>query len=244
MGIFDAQVKDQLFTRYRATLQVRGKLMGGIPKDPKIIQGWLKSKAKIDQDDELLRATVRTLREQGIDVPDQITSFADIEEIVDQAASLKTTNGFKQDATGLYLEARCIKAMLKEAVSILYSGKKWTLGQKADGKDYGKAPRSIAAERVFVEPEHIYLGRTQPDDVDLQITHVDSPTGKKTSLTYIEYVVQPSITFDVLVTEDSIKQDDWARIWVQAQENGLGARRSQEFGKFDILGFDRMNGKH
>lgn len=237
MGIFDAQVKDKLFTRYHATIQLRDKLMGGTPRDPKAIQGWLKTRTKLTQDDDLIAMTLRTLREMGRDIPDHITSLAELDALVDDVAAIKSTNGFKQNGVGLYIEGRTIKAMLKESVSILYTKQQWSYGRGE------KAATSIAAERVFVEPEVIPLGRKAPDDIDLQISHVMTPKGPKSSLTYVEYVVQPRIVFDVLVTGDVITEDDWARVWVQAQENGLGARRSQGYGKFDVLGWEKMNGR-
>src|ERR1700730_9140937 len=37
-GIFDAQ--STLFTRYAARLVFRDKLLGGVPRDPKLIEAW------------------------------------------------------------------------------------------------------------------------------------------------------------------------------------------------------------
>jgi hypothetical protein len=33
-----------LFTRYRARLVFRDKVLGGVPKDPRLIEGWLRAR--------------------------------------------------------------------------------------------------------------------------------------------------------------------------------------------------------
>src|SRR5215471_15353316 len=115
MGIFDS--RSTLFSRYRAELQFRDKLMGGIPKDPKIIEGWLRSKAGITDTEEIRVALLRTMTELGAEVQPDMT-FAELEAAADQLAGTRETNGFKTTADrGLYLESRQVKAALKESTN-------------------------------------------------------------------------------------------------------------------------------
>jgi hypothetical protein len=231
MGIFDTTT--DLWTTYHASIVFRDKLMGGTPKDPKIIEGWLGKKAGITDEEELRQATLRTLVELGYDVPAGAT-YAEMMAAVENLAGVKQTEGFRQCEGGLYLESRTVKAMLKESTHILFAGGKW--GQT------GKGPRAFLAERVFVNPDRILLGRTEPDGVYTFIGHVEDRQGRRATLAYIEYVETATLAFDVLVARDSIKADDWPQIWVHAQENGLGAKRSQGFGRFDIVGWDVVRG--
>lgn len=241
MGIFDGQV----FTTYHARLQFRGRIMGGTPKDPGVIEGWLRSKAGVTDEEEITSMMIRTLYELGIDVPNNATT----EQVIEASKALagKSAVGFKRDNNGLFIEGRQVKAMLKECVNILYGGSEgWANPRAKKKKDsdeplYKKAPRNFTAERVFVNPERIYLGVKDPTDVDLVIGHIIGPQGPRSTLTYYEYVEAPAIAFDVMVTDDAIPQECWPEIWVQAQEIGLGAVRSQGQGRFDILAWDKVD---
>lgn len=246
MGIFDTQATD-MFAAYAARIRFRDRLMGGVPKNPKIIEGWLRSKAGIEQEEEIRRATLRTLLELGADVtPDM--SFEELERASEALAASRQTNGFKVGEQGLYLESRTVKAMLKESVNILYpSGAvKWGRYQRANQKNQttteagGKSPKSYVAERVFVNPDRLWLGRTEPDGVEMFIGHVMGPRGPQSTLTYHEYVEGAVIDLTVMVLRDEVRAEHWPEIWVHAQENGLGALRSQGFGRFDIERWERI----
>lgn len=224
MGIFDNQ--GSIFTTYRARIIFRDKLMGGTPKDPKIIEGWIRSKAGVSDDEEVRQMLLRTLLEIGADVtPDM--SYDELVVASEALAAVKQTQGFKQDATGLYVESRTIKAMLKECTNILFAGDRW-------GKTK-KGPRSFLAERVFVDPDRVYLGCTEPDGIELFIGHTNGPRGPQSNINYVEYVANASIEFTLKVARDDIPHEAWPQIWQLAQENGLGALRSQGFGRFDIV---------
>lgn len=230
-GVFDADV----FTTYHARLELRNKLMGGIPKNPRVIEGWLRAKAGIEDEEEVRQAMRRTLTELDPDL--EIAPNASFDEIVkasEKLAGSMQTNGFKQDEQGLYIESRQVKALLKESVNILfpYQTHKWGATRKT--------PKSFVAERVFINPDRLHLGVTEPDGVDLMIGHVSGPGGKRSTVTYHEYVEQPGIEFEVLVAEDSITQKQWAMTWVHSQENGLGALRSQGHGRFTITQWKRI----
>src|SRR3990167_8534943 len=92
-----------LFTTYRCEIQMRGKLLGGIPKDPSVIEGWLRSKAGISDTEEDRQAMLRTLIELGAEVtPDM--GYDQLVEASKALALTKNTNGFKRNASGLYIE--------------------------------------------------------------------------------------------------------------------------------------------
>lgn len=228
-GIFDND--SSLFQRYRARLQFRDKVMGGTPKDPKLIEGWLRAKAGIEDVEEVRRAVLRTLAEQGADVREGMT-YEEVEAAAEKIAGTKETTGFKRGEHGLYIESRQIKAALKETTNILYAGER--VGPTKKGA------RNYLAERVFVSPDQIFLGRTEPDGIEMVVGHVVGPEGPRSTLGYHEYATRAEIEFDVLVTKDCIPPEWWPELWVHMQENGLGALRSQGYGKFDILAWDRV----
>lgn len=232
--------KDEVFAHYRVTIQVRDRIFGGVPKDPKVIESWLRSKAGIEDAEEIRQATLRTLMEMGADV-DAGASYEDLMAATEKLASEKQTNGFKRDEDGLYIESRQVKAMLKESANILFIGEWW--GQYKNKKGNlvgGKIPKSFVAERVYVNPDKIHLGVTEPSGVQMNIVHADTPQGPRSSLSYAEYVVSPAMEFRVLVARDVIPQEKWAQVWIHAQENGLGANRSQGGGRFDVTAWERL----
>lgn len=227
-----ADEADGLFARYHVEIQFEGKLMGGVPRDPKIIEGWLRSKAGVSDSEEVRMMMLRTLSELGADV-DETSSFDAIVAASEALAGQRQTNGFKRDEHGLYIEDRQIKAAIKESVNILYAGERW-------GKTK-KGPRSFTAERVFVRPSRIHLGRQEPDGVEMVIGHVSGPQGQRSTVGYHEYVELASIAFELESLEDCIDRKDWARIWFHAERNGLGALRSQSFGRFAVTRFDLID---
>lgn len=238
MGVFEG--KSKVFAVYEVELTFRDKIMGGIPKDPKVIQGWLRAKAGIGEERELAQFAARTMMENGHDLgvtaeqlltmdPNELYNLMD--EVAERYAEEMQTNGFKINDSGLFIEDRQIKALLKESTNILFAGERW--GQTKKG------PRSFVAERVFVKPGRIHLGVQKPHGVELIVGHVSGPQGKRSTLTYHEYVVKPVINFKLEVVRDELSQDQWADLWTHAQENGLGALRSQSHGRFDVTKWER-----
>jgi len=239
VGIFD---KNGVFDTYHARLEFREKVMGGIPKNPEIIEGWLRSKAGIEDELEVRQAMLRTLRELDPDADfNADASFEDLVKASKRLAGSMQTNGFKLDENGLYIESRQLKAGLKENVNILFAGQRW-------GKTR-KGPKSFTAERTFVNPDRLYLGVKEPDGIDLVIGHVTDKQGQRSTVTYYEYVMRPVLEFEVIAARqnigvkegeiDAIPHEDWARVWTLYEENGIGALRSQGHGRFDITMWDR-----
>lgn len=246
-SIFAADKKaSELFTRYQCSLRFTDKILGGIPKNPKTIEGWIRSQAGVDSEEEIKQMMLRTLIDLGAEVTPEM-SYEELTEASEKLAAVKQTNGFKINSQGLYIEDRQVKAMIKEAVAILYP---W--GSKdSNGKDIGKwgvtkkAARSYLAETVFVNPAQINLCKDdepvrEPDGTEMMIIHASGPRGKVNSLSYSEYVENAELSFYVDVLRDSIQTEYWPEIWVFCEQNGLGASRSQSYGKFEVTQWDKI----
>lgn len=228
MGIFDQQAA-QLFTTYAAQIVFRDKLMGGTPKDPRIITAWLRTKTGVTDEEELRQMMLRTLLEMGGELPEGVdprqATYAQLVEASERLANNQAV-GFKRGDGGLYMESRTIKAMLKECTNVLFAGERWGATKKG--------PRSFLAERVFVNPDKVWLGTQEPTGIELFIGHTSGPKGPQSNLTYYEYVERAAVDFEVMVVHDDVLNDHWPLLWLHAQENGLGALRSQGFGRFDV----------
>lgn len=245
MGIFKDQSE---FATYRAVLQFRGKIVGGVPRNPKVIEGWIKKKMGVTDEPELRSMVIRTLQEMGLAADESMTE-AQLMELYSQVASdaaFQQANGFKRDALGPYIESRQVKAMIKESTAILFGKERW-------GPTY-KGAKGYTAERVFpAQNDMIPLMRTKDGDLlderfpetdlsmELVIGHIDGPKGPQSTLTYVEMAERPWIEIELMVLRDLITMDTWAAVWNFAEENGLGAMRSQGYGRFDVMSFDLVD---
>jgi hypothetical protein len=211
-----------LWTTYKVRLAFRDKLLGGIPRDPNLVEGWLRSKAGLYDPEELRGAVARTVAELR---PGGSPPVAD--DDMGSEADSKRTVGFKSDDEGLYVESRQIKAMLKESTNVVFAGERWGPTRKAC--------KSFFAERVFVEPDRIQLGVIEPTGRELVLGHVSGPAGPRSTLTHYEYILRPLVEFRLLVLHDCITAAQWRDIWCHAQESGFGTLRSQGHGRFDVV---------
>jgi hypothetical protein len=205
--------------------------MGGVPKDPKLIEGWLRAKAGINDGQELREAMQRTLAEIGVQTDEDASDEA-LAQASTALASQRRTTGFKIEGDELYVESRQVKAMLKESTNIVFAGERWGPTRKA--------ARAFFAERVFVQPDKLRLGVADPTGVETIVGHLSGPAGPRSTLGYYEYVQQATLEFHVLVLRDCITPEQWLDIWGHAQENGFGTLRSQGYGRFDLVQWRRL----
>lgn len=241
-SIFDASASG--WTRYEVTIELTSRLCGGAPSDPELVEGWLKRNLGITNEEQIKAWTLRHLSEvHGLD-PRNVSDAA-IEEAVKEGAIEKRAQVFKRTAQGEpYIEGRHLKAMLKEAVSIAFpqGAHKWGRYANAKGQTVGgKAPRSLAAEKLYV-PEAEYVVGEDVSGVDLAVGHISdfrAETGKRSTIGYFEYVAAGArLAWVIEVLDDFLTLDEWARIWTTAERNGLGARRSQGCGQFVVVGWE------
>ena len=116
--------------RYAGTIHV-DTLVGGIPSDPHVAEGWLRTKFGETTDSTIQRMVAETMVERGITA----------REALDEVNKLKHLNGFKRDEeTGeLYIEGRQLKANLKEAASVAQNAGK--LKPTGGAKGWGRRRR-------------------------------------------------------------------------------------------------------
>lgn len=225
--------------RYRCTLEVSHH-SGGVPNDPKIIQGWLKTRlfGKEGRDSELAALVARTAVDRGIDLdadPDAAIAATDL-----------NVNGFKHSNGGLVFEGRCVKAAIKEYFSIALGGGHFGVKQ-ADGSvkqpkwgATGKGMSGFIAEHVQVPDDLIPLCRpdgsryTEPDSIEQRFVS----TWRGQGISYTERLDTSVMTFTVEADWDLDKY--WPIIWTIGEQNGIGAMRSQGSGKFVVTEWERL----
>ncbi len=200
--------------RYNGTLVVTC-IAGGTPTDPKVAEGWLKTKLA-DKDDLIRDAVAEVMVERGV-TADEAAGIVDTN---------KHLNGFKRGAHGLYIEGRQLKACIKEAASIRWPNAKWGPTRKGT--------RSFFPEHLFVVEDVLPLGVNEPSGVAQRFVH----TWRGSGIQYEEYVEDAKVEFTV-ITDYDFSAEEWALLWLTAEQQGLGASRSQGYGRFEVVRWDK-----
>ena len=219
--------------RYRCKLEVIHQ-SGGVPNDPKIIRGWLKTRlfGKEGRDSELAALVAKTAVERKIDMEKDPDAAIDATEL--------NVNGFKRDKDGLVFEGRCVKAAIKEYFSIALGS-----GQipKGGWGVTGKGVQGFVAEHIQIPEELIPLYRedgsryTEPDEIEQRFVS----TWRGQGISYTEMLSVATMEFTVEADWDF--EDVWPIIWTIGEKNGIGAMRSQGSGKFVVVEWERITTK-
>lgn len=197
-----------------------GTIAGGTPTDPNVAEGWIRTKLGA-KDDQLRQMVAETMVERGI-TADEAAKVVD---------SLKHLNGFKRDDEGLYIEGRQLKAALKEAASCAVAAGKLT------ARGWGKTNKgllSYLAEHVFVVEDRLHLGVTEATGINQRFVH----TFRGSGIQYEEYVSDAKVDFTVMADHD-FSEKEWAAIWTSGEQQGIGASRSQGYGRYEVTRWER-----
>lgn len=209
-------------------------LVGGVPFDSRIIEGWIKSKVT-DNDEKVRQLIAETMLQRQV-------TMAEATRIVNETKNL---NGFKrlrcpscppegnvcdEGKHELYYEGRQLKAAMKEAVSVAVGAGKINL------RGWGTTKKFVTnyfPEHVFIKERELPLGKFQADGILQQLVH--APHGD--ALQYQEYVKDVEFDFTV-VTDHPFTKKDWAMLWTTGQLQGLGSSRSQAYGVYTVVRWD------
>lgn len=222
--------------RFLAELSL-STIVGGVPSDPKVAEGWLRSKL-MESDDRIREMVAEVMVEREVDM-DEATKIVN---------DRKNLNGFKHTRDGvLYIEGRQIKAAVKEAVSVAVAA------DKLEMTGWGKTRKwltNYVPEHVFILEEVVELQQRAVDgaDEDGELVKVTQPTGvfqqfvhthRGSSIQYQEYVKDAVVRFTV-ISDHPFTTKDWAMIWTTGQQNGLGASRSQGYGTYQVTRWEEL----
>lgn len=207
--------------QFAGTLLV-GRIAGGIPTDPKVAEGWIKTKLGASSDDVLRAQVAEVMVDRGITADEAAT-------IVDTNRHL---NGFKRDENGLYIEGRQLKAAIKEAASV--AGAAGNLPMKSWGQTK-KGLFGFVAEHICVPEDKLHLGVSEPTGINQRFVH----TWRGTGIQYEEYVDNAEIHFTVM-SDFAFTTEQWAMLWLTGEQQGIGATRSQGYGRYKVTKWEPM----
>lgn len=212
----------ELYDRYRIGITIRERMDGGVPKDPKLIEQWVA--AKTGHKDEETQKQVES-------------HMPDVEAAADEVAETMWC-GFKRDVERefIFIETRQVKAMLRECCVVLGITKKKRGSRQVIQHGFEiKGLEGGSKIPINVKSEGTHEGAI----------HVMTPQGPRSALKRVDYVgPDSSLVFELWVlgthhTETRhLGEKDIRRMFALAQEDGLGANRSQGSGKFDVTEFE------
>jgi hypothetical protein len=212
---------DDLYDKFAVTIKIRERLCGGMPKNPDMIHAWVKSRT--GHDDEQT---------------EQQTKEA-IEALI-EAETEACWTGFPADERGLFIWCRQLKAMFKESASML----RVTVTKKGSKQILQHGFEIKGADG---DDQRIRLGVSQPSGSEEGPIHVMTAQGPRTALKRFDYVQGVQIKFQVWVLKTApqekrhVGEKELIQMLTFAQENGLGANRSQGYGKFDVVEFAKID---
>lgn len=224
--------------QYDGTLTVRN-LAGGTPSDPKVAEGWLRTKLT-DNREELVQAAVAET---------MVARNVTMEEATEIVNTLKHTNGFKiaqatddpEHAGQLYLDGRVLKAAIKEAVSVAVASGNLPLRGWGETKKFALG---FVAEHIMVTDDRLYLYRGDEPITEPDILVQSFPKNARTGQTGIQYTeVLRTAQFDFRVICDYADFEEkglWPTIWLTGEQEGIGASRSQGYGRYEVTRWDRV----
>lgn len=206
--------------RFEGEMHIK-RIAGGTPTDPKVAENWIKTKLGASSDALIQAQVSEVMVERGVSAEDAAT----------EVASNRHLNGFKRDENGLYIEGRQLKAAIKEAASVAGAAGKIPL------KSWGKTNKGLLgfiAEHICVVDDTLPLGVTEPTGIAQRFVH----TWRGTGIQYEEYCDDVTVNFTVTADYD-FSEEQWAMIWLTGGEQGIGATRSQGYGRYTVTKWEK-----
>ena len=136
-----------------------------------------------------------------------------------------------------------IVTALKEAANIRWSDGRWTIDaagkakvvRKTAERTPGKATRNWMAEHLFVEEDTIGLGVFEPSGINQRFVQ----TWRGSGISYEEFVNAAQLRFTV-ATDALFSDEIWQQLWLTAEQMGVGATRSQGFGRYAVTSWEKL----
>lgn len=227
-GVFAKYAGEVWKHTYEVTLKLRD-IAGGVPSDPKVAEGWIKSKVKDStKSDRIQQAVQQMMAERNL------TEAQAVEELNKH----RNVNGFWRDGTTgqLYIEGRQVKAALKEAVSVAVAA------GNLEARKWGKTNKgaiSFAAEHIQVMTGQVLLYHEDwtpmKEATRVLQTFPVNPITKQTGIQYTEVCENALAMFRVATDCEDFSEEAWATIFLTGGLQGLGASRSQDHGRYEVI---------
>ena len=223
---------DEAFHVRKITIKFRDKILAGIPRNGDTLDFFMNARHMSDKDKQDFELRIK----QG-----EITE--------EEKAEIKETAWcvFEKDhEEQLTVWCGDFKAMIREIFVCMGLTQRRTSKNKgeesAGGRQHLQHTVSIDPLRVPFERDGKAL--TKPDGYVDRIKHIADAAGKRSALGRHDYVDKAEMTFTIrwpkVGADKIITEDDMKKVFAMAQEDGLGACRSQSMGRFDVTAWVKV----
>ncbi|MBI3936436.1 MAG: hypothetical protein HY323_05620 [Betaproteobacteria bacterium] len=217
---------------YDVELEFDDRLVGGIPLV-----------AETAEPEERANAYESWARGQGVegadasDLAETLAEEGDMPVLTEDAEVAGMTTGFRRDADGLYVEARQVKAMLREAA------------QRCGLLKQKRGARQVVQHDLHVRAvdggQKLRLDRMEPDGTDERPISVVTRQGPRTAIKRFEYVNQAQLRFQIRllsggVGDGIVGEEELRKMLEFGGWLGLGSDRSQGEGVFRLKEMRRI----
>lgn len=221
--------------QYSVELEGITELLGGMPRDPKLIEGMMSSKevrlrAKtLGRDPE--RIIAENLKDMGADQTETEVNEDAMEKALDEERMACT---FRRTADGiLALGAHQIPALLIDCATTL------KLSRKVPGL---KDTITRGTEVWQAQGQHLLrlsdaAGPAATPHGTLEWgSQIQDRMGRRAILRRYDYLLPWSLAFQVRYVDNGIlTKEHWADLWELAAVQGIGAARPRGYGKFRVV---------
>ena len=230
MSVLQSEVKD-LYCCVQLRLRFRDRIYGGLPKHGDMLDYYTTAKHMSDAEKADFKKRVAA---------GELTD--------EEKAEIKETGWCQFEVDNqrrLCIWHGNIKALLREVFSTIgLTQKPWEKSSVKDKKDGYAGGRQTLQHAVHVDPlRPIFLKNgksiTKPDGYVDKVKHISDASGTRSALGRHDYIEQPELDIVIKWPKKScFKIEDMRKAWALAQDDGLGACRSQGQGKFDVVVWD------
>ena len=203
--------------RYDVVLHVPERLVGGIPKNPELIKSWLAGR--------------------GVTLGVEAVVEAEKEKLDGQLIQEGAWKGFYSDSTGLFIEERNPRGLLKDSAK----------ANPNCGTKTVKAALKKLTVNLRIDPVRIYPTNaegkpfTEPTGSEERAVHVMTPQGPRTALKKSDYVRDARLSFRLTASHPDLSEAflrdllDYGQWFL-----GIGSDVSQGEGKYIVEKFEKV----
>ena len=226
--------KIQVWKEYKVGLQINGEFGGQIPRSKTEIINMIQANAPKTKPE----GAIQSLDELSQEVISQI-DIQD-EESDDYIPGWST---FKRNAKNeIMYEGRCVRGHLKDCAL-----------QVADFFPAIKQFRAKVVNALYVKESmfNVYDSSRNPivevDGVEQRFIHVMTARGERNAIKFLDYVVDPYIEFTLMLKNvnarplHTITLEHIETMLSYGSTHGLGAERSQGWGRYSVTGITEIN---
>lgn len=193
------------------TIELTEPILGTVPKNKKLYEDFIASKAETTEDAE-----------------EEIETVEELDE--------KSSTGFHSDDNGFFVYDYLIRGFLKHAGNVL----KDQLYNNSTKKPGIQALKSKINSFLFVKERRIYFNKQKVDDSFVRTLRAMTPMGPRTFLAKADiFNAGTRLTFNLqLLSHKELKVETVKEILSYGELQGLGQWRSGGYGRFKVIKFE------